>query len=90
MSVWPGKTTPCSFAKATSWDRPIEAVTMTEPESRFVHAKWYEFKFADQRALLTLRSPKDTGLTRQTVYRIKDDLVRAEAALSAWGLLYLP
>jgi DNA invertase Pin-like site-specific DNA recombinase len=27
---------------------------------------------------------KETGLTRQTVYRIKDDPVGAEAALAAW------
>jgi DNA invertase Pin-like site-specific DNA recombinase len=29
---------------------------------------------------------KDTGLPRQTVYRIKDDPAGAEAALTAWGL----
>jgi DNA-binding phage protein len=29
---------------------------------------------------------KGTGLTRQTVYRIKDDPAAAEAALAAWGL----
>jgi hypothetical protein len=29
---------------------------------------------------------KETRLTRQTVYRIKDDLVGAEAVLAAWGL----
>jgi putative DNA-invertase from lambdoid prophage Rac len=29
---------------------------------------------------------KETGLSRQTVYRIKDDPASAEAALSAWGL----
>jgi DNA invertase Pin-like site-specific DNA recombinase len=29
---------------------------------------------------------KETGLTRQTVYRIKDDPASAEAALAAWGL----
>jgi putative DNA-invertase from lambdoid prophage Rac len=29
---------------------------------------------------------KDTGLTRQTVYRIQDDPVGAEGALAAWGL----
>jgi hypothetical protein len=29
---------------------------------------------------------KDTGLTRQTVYRIKADPAGAEAALAAWGL----
>jgi putative DNA-invertase from lambdoid prophage Rac len=29
---------------------------------------------------------KDAGLTRQTVYRIKDDPAGAEAALAAWGM----
>jgi putative DNA-invertase from lambdoid prophage Rac len=29
---------------------------------------------------------KETGLTRQTIYRIKDDPAGAEAALVAWGL----
>jgi putative DNA-invertase from lambdoid prophage Rac len=29
---------------------------------------------------------KETGLTRQTIYRIKDDPAGAEAALAAWGM----
>jgi len=29
---------------------------------------------------------KESGLTRQTVYRIKGDPAGAEAALAAWGL----
>jgi len=29
---------------------------------------------------------KETGLTRQTVYRIKDDPAGAEAALVVWGM----
>jgi hypothetical protein len=29
---------------------------------------------------------RTTGLTRQTIYRIKDDPVAAEAALATWGL----
>ena len=29
---------------------------------------------------------KETGLTRQTIYRIKDDPAGAEAALTAWGV----
>ncbi len=29
---------------------------------------------------------KETGLTRQTVYRIRDDPASAEAALTAWGV----
>jgi hypothetical protein len=29
---------------------------------------------------------KETRLTRQTVYRIKDDPAGAEAVLAAWGL----
>ena len=32
------------------------------------------------------RVAKETGLTRQTVYRIKGDPASAEAALAAWGL----
>ena len=28
---------------------------------------------------------KETGLTRQTVYRIKEDPAGAEGALAAWG-----
>jgi putative DNA-invertase from lambdoid prophage Rac len=32
------------------------------------------------------RIAKETGLTRQTVYRIKDDPAGAEAALTVWGL----
>jgi hypothetical protein len=32
------------------------------------------------------RIAKETGLTRQTIYRIKDDPAGAEAALPAWGL----
>jgi putative DNA-invertase from lambdoid prophage Rac len=29
---------------------------------------------------------KQTGLTRQTIYRIKDDPTACEAALTAWGI----
>ena len=29
---------------------------------------------------------RETGLSRQTVYRIRDDAVGAESALAAWGL----
>jgi putative DNA-invertase from lambdoid prophage Rac len=32
------------------------------------------------------RIAKETGLSRQTVYRIKDDPASAEAALTAWGM----
>jgi putative DNA-invertase from lambdoid prophage Rac len=32
------------------------------------------------------RIAKEAGLTRQTIYRIKDDPAGAEAALVAWGL----
>jgi hypothetical protein len=37
-------------------------------------------------ALGIVQIAKDTGVTRQTMYRIKDDPAGAEAALSAWGL----
>jgi putative DNA-invertase from lambdoid prophage Rac len=39
-----------------------------------------------QDAVGIARIAKETGLTRQTVYRIKDDPAGAEAALVAWGL----
>jgi putative DNA-invertase from lambdoid prophage Rac len=39
-----------------------------------------------QEAVGIARVAKETGLTRQTVYRIKDDPAGAEAALAAWGL----
>jgi DNA invertase Pin-like site-specific DNA recombinase len=37
-------------------------------------------------ALGIARIAKETGLTRQMVYRIKDDPAGSEAALAAWGL----
>jgi DNA invertase Pin-like site-specific DNA recombinase len=39
-----------------------------------------------QEAVGVAQVAKETGLTRQTVYRIKDDPAGAEAALVAWGL----
>jgi putative DNA-invertase from lambdoid prophage Rac len=39
-----------------------------------------------QEAVGIARIAKETGLTRQTVYRIKDDPAGSEAALAAWGL----
>jgi putative DNA-invertase from lambdoid prophage Rac len=39
-----------------------------------------------QQAVGVAQLAKETGLSRQTVYRIKDDPASAEAALSAWGL----
>jgi putative DNA-invertase from lambdoid prophage Rac len=39
-----------------------------------------------QDAVGIARIAKETGLTRQTVYRIKDDPAGAEAALAAWGM----
>jgi putative DNA-invertase from lambdoid prophage Rac len=32
------------------------------------------------------RIAQETGLTRQTVYRIKDDPAGADASLAVWGL----
>ena len=37
-------------------------------------------------AIRFLEIAKETGLTRQTIYRIKDDPAGAEAALAAWGM----
>jgi putative DNA-invertase from lambdoid prophage Rac len=39
-----------------------------------------------QEAVGIARIAKETGLTRQTIYRIQDDPAGAEAALAAWGL----
>jgi len=39
-----------------------------------------------QEAVSVARIARETGLTRQTVYRIKDDPAGAEVALAAWGL----
>jgi putative DNA-invertase from lambdoid prophage Rac len=39
-----------------------------------------------QDAVGIARIAKETGLTRQTVYRIKDDPAGAEAALTVWGM----
>jgi putative DNA-invertase from lambdoid prophage Rac len=39
-----------------------------------------------QEAVGIARIAKETGLTRQTVYRIKDDPASAEAALVAWSM----
>jgi putative DNA-invertase from lambdoid prophage Rac len=39
-----------------------------------------------QEVVAMARIAKETGLTRQTIYRIKDDPASAEAALAAWGL----
>jgi len=49
-------------------------------------------QFDAARALLSTEAAgmskiaKETGLKRQTVYRIKDDPAAADAALSAWGM----
>jgi putative DNA-invertase from lambdoid prophage Rac len=39
-----------------------------------------------QQAVGSAQIAKETGLTRQTVYRIKGDPAGAEGALAAWGL----
>jgi putative DNA-invertase from lambdoid prophage Rac len=39
-----------------------------------------------QEAVGIARIAEETGLTRQTIYRIKDDPASSEAALAAWGL----
>jgi Helix-turn-helix domain of resolvase len=42
-----------------------------------------------QQAVGIAQIAKETGLTRQTVYRIKVDPAGAEGALAAWGLQFL-
>jgi hypothetical protein len=43
-----------------------------------------------QDAVGIARIAKETGLTRQTIYRIKDDPVSPEAALAAWACSAAP
>jgi putative DNA-invertase from lambdoid prophage Rac len=48
-------------------------------------------KFETVRNMLTLSTPvaqiaKETGLSRQTIYRINEDPAASEAALTTWGL----
>ena len=57
--------------------------TPEEPPELEQHIPNIDYRFGDGRAELVA---KETGLTRQTVYRIKDDPGSAEAALAAWGL----
>jgi putative DNA-invertase from lambdoid prophage Rac len=38
-----------------------------------------------QEAVTIAQIARDTGLSRQTIYRIKDDPAGAEAALAAWN-----
>ena len=39
-----------------------------------------------QQAVGIAQIARETGLTRQTVYRIKGDPAGAEGALAAWGM----
>ncbi len=39
-----------------------------------------------QQAIGVVQIARDAKLTRQTIYRIKDDPAGSEAALTAWGL----
>jgi putative DNA-invertase from lambdoid prophage Rac len=48
-------------------------------------------QFETVRNMLTLSRPvaqiaKETGLSRQTIYRINEDPAASEAALTTWGL----
>jgi hypothetical protein len=43
-----------------------------------------------QQAVGIAQIARETGLTRQTIYRIKDDAAGAEAALGVWGCEYAP
>jgi putative DNA-invertase from lambdoid prophage Rac len=48
-------------------------------------------QFETVRNMLTLSTPvaqiaKETGLSRQTIYRINEDPAASEAALTTWGL----
>jgi hypothetical protein len=47
------ESSPFPFAATNSWKVPIAAVRLRAPEKRFVHAKWFEFVFENDRILLT-------------------------------------
>lgn len=47
------KESPFPFAATSTWDRPVIPVQPVTPETRFIHAKWYEFECRDWRVLLT-------------------------------------
>jgi DNA invertase Pin-like site-specific DNA recombinase len=55
----------------------ISAANRASPANKFVKVRSMTAGIA--------QIAKDTGLTRQTVYRIKEDPAGAEAALAAWG-----
>lgn len=53
VAVAPKRKTPFPFSETSSWGCQIRPVSLAEPEKRFIHAKWFEFEFAERRLLLT-------------------------------------
>jgi putative DNA-invertase from lambdoid prophage Rac len=82
------------------FEGPAENLTTTAPEASLLKLRAHlgrkpsftRTQFAQVRDMLSqeavgvARIAKETSLTRQTVYRIKEDPATAEAALVAWGL----
>jgi putative DNA-invertase from lambdoid prophage Rac len=63
-------------------ERPYLGRKPSYTRQQFDHAR----TLLSQGAVGIARIARETGLTRQTIYRIKDDPGSAEAALAAWGL----
>jgi putative DNA-invertase from lambdoid prophage Rac len=57
-----------------------------EPEPSFTRAQFEAVRQVLSREKTLSQIAKSAGLTRQTVYRIKDNPSSCEAALAAWGL----
>jgi hypothetical protein len=53
VAVTENEFSPFPFAITESWEVPITAVRRRVHEKRFVHAKWFEFAFENDRLLLT-------------------------------------
>jgi hypothetical protein len=79
-----------SLTGVTHWrrDRKVgQGSQVRGPQGRLIQKQFLAVRhLLGQDAVGIARIAKDTGLTRQTVYRIKDDPAGAEAALAAWGL----
>jgi DNA invertase Pin-like site-specific DNA recombinase len=52
----------------------------------FTRAQFMEVRHRLGQSTMLTQIAKDAGLSRQTVYRIKNDPAACEAALEAWGL----
>jgi DNA-binding phage protein len=59
-------------------------IRMRKPS--FTRAQFMEVRHRLGQSAMLTQIAKDAGLSRQTVYRIKNDPAACEAALEAWGI----